>query len=108
VVQDAYGIDPALGQLVEAYIKDESLFEVVEAHLAQAGKRQPHQQALWDLIYHALNHFDIDAGIRASDAKYSDLAVSRLRAVASALMSGSVGDVHLAALRYLGARLPGS
>lgn len=102
------GIDPVLGQLVEAYIKDESLFDTVEVHLVQASARQPDQRALWDLIYHAINHFDVDVSIRAKDTRYSDVAVSRLRTVASALMSGSAADVQLAARCYLGARLPGA
>lgn len=107
-MQDVGGIDPALGQLIEAYINDESLFDAVESHLAQASTRQPDQRALWDLIYHAINHFDVDASIRASDMDYSELAVNRLRAIAKALMSGSTSDVELATRRYLGARLPGA
>lgn len=103
---DAEGVNPELGRLIEAYIKDESLFAALEAHLTQVSRAQPELQALWDLIYHGINHFDVDAGIRANDAHYADLAEQRLRGVAIALISGPVGNVELAARRCLGARLP--
>ena len=106
-MQDAGGIDPVLGRLIEAYVEDERHFDAMESHLAQVCLTQPAMRSLWDLIYHGINHFDVDASIRASDASYSDLAVNRLRAVAGALISGSASDVELAARRCLGARPPG-
>lgn len=91
---DAIGTYRSLGATLNRYIEGQVNFAELEARLAEAIGALPGEQDIFKQLYHVVNHYEIDADLRAEDSQYASLMLSKLREVASSLGSGSPASVN--------------
>jgi len=57
------------------------------------GRFTPAQQEVIKQLYHVINHYEIDADLRAEDPQYESMMTGKLRQIAGDLVSGGSDDL---------------
>ncbi len=89
----AVDICRALGSILSKYIERQASFSEVELALAASIQAAPAQQEVIKQLYHVINHYEIDADLRAEDPQYESMMTGKLRQIAGDLVSGGSDDL---------------
>jgi hypothetical protein len=84
----------SLGALLTQYLDGQRSFEEVEASIAGAECASPNDRELLKRVYHVLNHFEIDEGLRKQDVAYAAVSSAKLRLIAASLVGASATQVQ--------------